>query len=46
MKKKYVTPQISVIETIPVVLQAWSLGGGQPGNGGVVPQSLDWEEDY
>lgn len=45
MKKKYVTPHISVYEISPVLLLSQSLSGGQPGNGGVVPQSLEWEDD-
>lgn len=47
MKKVYVTPGISVYKTDPTMLLSGSssLGGGNPGNGNVRPQSDD-EEEY
>lgn len=45
MKKVYVTPEITVYKTDPTVLLSDSIGGGDPGNGEVTPQSLDYGDD-
>ncbi len=45
MKKQYEVPQVSAYEFEVETLLCQSIGGGEPGNGGVKPQSLDWGED-
>lgn len=47
MKKVYVTPEITAYEADPTVLLSNSnwLEGGDPGNGNVTPQSLDYGDD-
>lgn len=45
MKKVYVTPEITAYEADPTVLLCNSIGGGEPGNGDVMPQSLDYGDD-
>lgn len=47
MKKVYVTPEISVYKADPTMLLSgsFSLDGGNPGNGAVSPQSIDFDDD-
>ena len=38
MKKEYVTPKISVYKIGPTLLLTYSLEGGEPGYGDVIPE--------
>lgn len=43
MKKEYINPHITIYETDDMPMLCNSIGGGQPGNGEVVPQSKEYD---